>query len=246
VQWQLSTNAGVTFANDTTDAGNATGTLTVAGTTTTLSGREYRAVFTNTAGSATSTAATLTVNAKPEAPKVTSNPAPKTATVGESATFTAAASGVPAATVRWQVSTNGGATFANDTSDSGNATATLTVADTTTALSGREYRAVFTNSLGSATTSAATLTVKDAVPVVSGLSSKSGSLFTFVTITGKNFSNVQAVYFGSQQAAGFVLSSTEILAEVPNGSGTVDVTVKTAGGTSATSSADQFTYSRGR
>jgi hypothetical protein len=246
VQWQVSTNAGVTFANDTTDAGNTSGTLTVASTTTALSGREYRAVFTNATGSATSTAATLTVNAKTEAPNVTSSPASKTVTVGESATFTAAASGVPAATVRWQVSTNAGVTFANDTSDSGNATGTLTVANTTTTLSGREYRAVFTNSLGSATTSAATLTVKAPLPIVSSLSSKSGAQLTFVTITGKNFTNVQAVYFGSQSASGFVLSSTEILAEVPSGSGTVDVTVKTAGGTSATSSADRFTYSRGR
>ena len=176
VQWQVSTNGGVTFANDTTDAGNTTATLTVAATTTALSNRRYRAVFSNTAGSATSTAATLTVNPKAEAPKVTTNPASKTVTAGETATFTAAASGVPAATVKWQVSTNGGATFANDTTDAGNATGTLTVAGTTTALSGRQYRAVFSNSAGSATSAAATLTVKAAplLPVVTKLSTSSG------------------------------------------------------------------------
>ncbi len=246
VQWQVSTNAGVTFTNDTTDTGNATGTLTVASTTVALSGREYRAVFTNATGSANTTAATLTVNPKSEAPKITTNPVSKTVTAGEGASFTAAASGIPAPTVRWQVSTNGGVTFANDTADAGNTTATLTVASTTVALSGREYRAVFTNATGSATTTAATLTVKAPVPVVSSVSPNSGGTSSLVIITGKNFTSVQAVDFGSKPAAGIVLSSTEILVLAPSGSGTVDVTVKTASGTSATSSVDRFTYAKGR
>jgi hypothetical protein len=246
VQWQVSTNGGVTFANDTTDAGNTTGTLTVASTTVALSGHEYRAVFTNTVSTATSTAATLTVNPKPEAPKVTTNPAAKTVTAGESATFTVAASGVPAPTVQWQVSTNGGVTFANDTTDAGNTTGTLTVAATTTALSGREYRAVFKNASGSATSTEAALTVKAPAPVLSGLSPNSGGALSLVLITGKNFTDVQAVDFGSQPAIGLVLSSTQILVLAPSGSGTVAVTVKTASGTSATSSADLFTYVRPR
>jgi Immunoglobulin I-set domain len=156
VQWQVSTNGGSTFANDTTDSGNTTATLTVASTTAALSGREYRAVFTNSTGSATSTAATLTVNPKPEAPKVTTNPLAKTVTAGEGATFTAEASGVPAPTVQWQVSTNGGSTFEavpGATSD------TLTIPSTSTTESGNKYEAVFTNSQGSATSEPATLTV---------------------------------------------------------------------------------------
>ena len=63
-----------------------------------------------------------------------------------------------------------------------------------------------------------------------------------MTITGKNFTNVQAVYFGSKSAGGWVVSSTQLLVIVPAGSGTVDVTVKTSSGTSTTSSADRFTY----
>ncbi len=246
VQWQVSTNAGLTYSNDTSDAGNTTGTLTVANTTTTLSGRRYRAVFTNSAGSATTAAVALTVNAKMEAPKVTTNPAAKTVTAGTSATFTAAASGLPAPKVQWQVSTNGGATYANDTSDAGNATGTLTVANTTTSLSGRRYRAVFTNSVGSATSSAAILTVTAAAPVLSSLSSSSGSSGSLIEINGKNFTGTQAVYFGSASASGWILSSTELLVVVPSGSGTVEVTVKTAAGTSAKSSADRFTYTAGR
>lgn len=243
VQWQISTNGGATFANDTTDGSNTTGTLTIANTTTTESGWEYRAVFTNSLGSATSTAATLTVNPKPEAPKITANPTSKSVTAGESVTFTATASGTPTPSVQWQVSTNGGATFANDTTDSGDTTGTLTIANTTTAENGREYRAVFKNSAGSATSTAATLAVKaSTVPAVTNVSPNSGAQDTIVLIAGKNFTNVQAVYFGSKSAVGLVLSSTEILVLAPAGSGTVDVTVKTSTGTSATSSADHFTY----
>jgi hypothetical protein len=246
VQWQVSTNGGATFANDTTDAGNTSATLSVASTTVALNARQYRAVFTNSAGTATTTAATLTVTAKPEAPKVTTNPASKTVTAGESTTFTAAASGVPTPTVRWQVSTNGGRTFANDATDSGNTTTTLTVLGTSTAQSAREYRAVFTNASGTATTAVATLTVKVPAPTVTGVSPNSGSSRGLVTVTGKNFTNVQSVSFGGLSAGGFVLSSTQILVLVPNGTGTVDVTVTTASGTSATSSADRFTYTKGR
>jgi hypothetical protein len=62
VQWQVSTNGGKTFTNDTTDSGNASHTLTVAGTSVAQNGYEYRAVFQNIAGAAASAAATLTVS----------------------------------------------------------------------------------------------------------------------------------------------------------------------------------------
>ena len=95
------------------------------------------------------------------------------------------------------------------------------------------------------TTGAGAFTVSVAA-VVSGVSPNSSSARGVVTITGKNFTNVQAVDFGSLPAAGFVISSTQILVIVPTGSGTVDVTVTTATGTSAASSADKFTYAKGR
>jgi IPT/TIG domain/Immunoglobulin I-set domain len=208
-------------------------------------GSSYGGIQSGWTSMPTGTSTHTALSAWPGAPALATNPASKTVLAGESATFTAAASGVPAPTVQWQVSTNAGATFTNDTTDSGHATGTLTVAGTTTAQSGREYRAVFTNSLGSATSTPATLTVKAApAPVVTSVSPNTGSADSIVEITGKNFTAVQAVDFGLQSAAGLVWSSTEILALVPSGSGTVDVTVKTAGGTSATSSADRFTYGR--
>ena len=66
---------------------------------------------------------------------------------------------------------------------------------------------------------------------------------TNVTITGTNFFDVTAVRFSSNAAGSFTVdSATQITATSPAGVGTVDVTVTTEGGTSATSTADQFTY----
>ncbi len=66
---------------------------------------------------------------------------------------------------------------------------------------------------------------------------------TQVTITGAGFTGATAVYFGSTKATSVtVVSDTRITATSPAGTGVVDVTVVTAGGTSATSSADQFSY----
>jgi hypothetical protein len=125
----------------------------------TQNGNRYRAVFTNAAGTATTTAATLTVNS-PTLPTITTQPADQTVAAGQTATFTAAATGSPTPTVQWQVSTDGGVTFNNVSG------ATATTLSFTTALtqSGNRYRAVFTNSAGTATTTAATLTVNAAPP----------------------------------------------------------------------------------
>src|SRR5579883_652221 len=63
-----------------------------------------------------------------------------------------------------------------------------------------------------------------------------------IVITGSGFTGVTAVSFGANTAAFVVNSGTQITATSPAGAlGTVDVTV-TANGTSATSAADQFTY----
>jgi IPT/TIG domain len=84
-------------------------------------------------------------------------------------------------------------------------------------------------------------------PVVTGLNPNTGPATggTSVVITGTGFTNVAAVQFGSTAATSFTVnSSTQITAIVPVGAGVVDVTVTTSvGGTSATSSADVFTYS---
>jgi IPT/TIG domain len=64
-----------------------------------------------------------------------------------------------------------------------------------------------------------------------------------VRIKGTHLSGAIAVRFGSSNAEQFsVESEGSIEAVTPPGTGTVDVTVTSAGGTSTTSSADRFTY----
>jgi hypothetical protein len=64
-----------------------------------------------------------------------------------------------------------------------------------------------------------------------------------VTITGTGFAGATAVAFGATNATSFTVNSaTSITATSPAGTGTVDIRVTTAGGTSATSAADQFSY----
>jgi hypothetical protein len=66
---------------------------------------------------------------------------------------------------------------------------------------------------------------------------------TAVTITGGNFAFGATVDFGTAPATSAIVNSpSQISAVAPPGSGTVDVTVTTPAGTSATSAADQYTY----
>jgi len=82
-------------------------------------------------------------------------------------------------------------------------------------------------------------------PAVTGVTPDSGLAAggTRVTISGSNFTGATAVRFGSADAAGLaVRSDSEITATSPAGTGTVPVTVTTAGGTSADSADAQFSY----
>ena len=156
VKWQMSVNGGETW---TTVSGGTSNQLTIVAAKTSFSGRQYRAIFTNVAGKATSEAATLTVQ---KAPSVTKQPTSVTVNEGHSATFEATASGFPTPTVQWEISTDGGGTWSAVAGATANK---LTVASTLSSEDGDQYRAVFTNAAGSVTSQAATLTVH-APPVV--------------------------------------------------------------------------------
>ena len=81
-------------------------------------------------------------------------------------------------------------------------------------------------------------------PTVTGVDPNTGTPAggTSVVITGSDLANASAVDFGSIPATVTADSATSITATSPPGTGTVDITVTTPDGTSATSSADQFTY----
>ena len=116
MQWEVSTNGGSTF----TDISGATSTTYSFTATLSQSGDEYEAVFTNSLGTATTNAVTLTVDTPPV---VTTQPAAQQlADAGGGASFTAAASGSPSPTVAWYVNQGtgvftkiptGGSTYGN-------------------------------------------------------------------------------------------------------------------------------------
>jgi len=98
---------------------------------------------------------------------------------------------------------------------------------------------------GISATSAADLFTYLPPPIVKAIRPRCGPANggTTVTIFGYGFTGATGISFGS--TAGTIVSvdsDGQITAISPTGSGTVDVTVTTSGGTSATSTADQFTY----
>jgi hypothetical protein len=148
VQWQLSTDGGKTFK----DVTGATSATYVFAAPTSPGIEEFRAVFTNALGKATTKIAVVTVDAPAT---VTVNPASVTAKAGQMVTFTASAAGQPAPSVQWQVSKDGGKTFTNVPKGRSNTLSfTATKAD-----DGNQYRAIFTNAISTANTSLATLAV---------------------------------------------------------------------------------------
>ena len=101
---------------------------------------------------------------------------------------------------------------------------------------------------GSITSSADKFTYNASLPVLTGLSPSTGSTSggTTVTITGTNLFGA-TVSFGSTLGAIISDSPTQIIVtSPPEVAGTVDVTVMTAGGTTATSTADHFTFVAGK
>jgi streptogramin lyase len=111
------------------------------------------------------------IGAVVQVPVITTAPVSQTVVAGQNATFTAAASGFPAPTVQWQVSTNNGLNFTPLTNGgvySGVTTTTLTITGVNASMTGYVYEAVFTNGVSptpSVTTAPATLTVNNVLSI---------------------------------------------------------------------------------
>ncbi|MCW3161831.1 hypothetical protein [Chryseobacterium oryctis] len=160
-QWQVSTD-GINYSNISNTgvySGATTITLNITSPTVAMNGYRYRIIATNNSCPTTSSAAILTVNSKPTA----SNPS--NTTVCEGANTTIASTVTGADTYQWQLSTDGGNTFANISNGgvySNATTATLTITGVLYTMSNYRYRLVANNTAntcGTTTTSAATLTV---------------------------------------------------------------------------------------
>lgn len=113
----------------------------------------YAVVATNSAGSVTSYSATLTVNLPNSAPVIVLQPLGQSVVAGGFATFTTAASGLPAPTFQWRK---------NGVAIPGATSATYTLASTTIGDAGA-YTVVASNSVGAVTSNIASLAVS--IPV---------------------------------------------------------------------------------
>jgi subtilisin family serine protease len=175
------------------------------------------------------------------------------ATVPGTPTNVTATAGDSQATVSWTApDANGSAiTGFTVTSSPGGLTATAAGNATSTTVGGLTngtaytFTVTATNAAGTGPSSAPSNVVTPALPTVSSVVPNIGPIAggTSVTITGTNLTGATAVKFGTVAATTYTVNSaTQITATSPAGSGIVDVTVTTAGGTSATSAADQFTY----
>lgn len=174
-QWQVSTDAGVTFTNIT---GATAATYTITGVVATQNNNRYRVnVFSCTPTPITSSAATLTVNTLAA---INTQPSSVVLCEGSTATFTTAAVGTGAA-FQWQVSTTGCAgTFTNI---AGATTNTLALANTTASQNGYAYRVVVTGTCNTVTSSCATLTVNTALVITTQPASTSACLPTQTSAT---------------------------------------------------------------
>ena len=164
-------------------------------------GSRFEAVFTNALGHVHTTSAVLRVltsvvptTQRPTpapslaplvAPTVTLNPQDVSISSGATATFFASASGAPAPSVQWEVSSDAGVIFAPLAGATSN---TLSVMNVATAMNAQEYEAVFTNSVGTVTSTVATLRVASLTPNLQSSSNWAGYVaapgtFTSVSAT---------------------------------------------------------------
>ncbi len=132
------------------------------------------------------------------------------------------------------------------TSASTTVNSSTSITATTPALTAGTYHTTATTSGGTSSTSTGDQFTALGIPTVTGLAPNTGTIAggTTVTITGTNFASGATVKFGTVSATSITVNtSTSMTAVAPaESAGVVDVQVTTLGGTSSTSSADQFTY----
>ena len=195
------------------------------------------------------------INLAPAAPTTTSlSSSPNPSSTGQAVTYTATvtpvapASGTPTGTVSFA---DGSAPITGCTAQAlsgGTATCTVTYTSTGTHSITATYGGD-SNFAPSPPSNTISQLVSDLAPVVTSISPAfgPGTGKTPIGIKGDNFCQATGVNFGSVAAAAFKVGARSngvcsLRAVSPPGTGLVDVTVTSPGGTSATGSQDQFSY----
>ncbi len=166
-----------------TYAGATGPVLTISGVSVADDG-DYDVVIANEGGSLPSDATALGVTTEAIAPSVVADPAPATAAVGGSVTFTASANGTSPLLFQWQYSADG-ITYQNIPDAVGSSFAI----DPVTVQHAGHYRAVVTNAVGQDETAGAALTVAPLIttaPEPAIFSSGSPGSITVVADAGEN------------------------------------------------------------
>ncbi|QRY70412.1 putative Ig domain-containing protein (plasmid) [Ensifer sp. PDNC004] len=234
-QWQVDQGAGYTsITNNALYSGATSATLSITGATTGMNGYVYRVIAVGVCTPVTASyGAALTVTPPPTVTGVSPSSGPTgggTSVILTGTDFT----GVTAVT--FGATPAAGFTVISGTQIT--ATAPANAAGT--------FDIRVTTVGGTSATSAADQYTYVAPPTVTSVTPTSGPMAggTTVILTGTNFVGATSVTFGATVASGFTVNSaTQITVTSPaHFAGTVDIRVTTAGGTSATSAADQFTY----
>ncbi len=197
------------YQGTTAIGGAMSSSYTTPTTNQTNSGETFYVTVSNSAGSVTSSTATLTVNSGTTKPSITQQPQNQTVNVEQTATFSVTATGTAPLTYQWYQGTTaiGGATSSD-----------YTTPTTTQANSGETFYVTVSNSAGTATSNTATLTVLNPTSSVNVL-----TYHNDIARTGQNLnetilttSNVKSSTFGK---VGFLTVTGLVDAEplyVPN------------------------------
>src|SRR5258706_36335 len=134
-------------------SGAVSSSYTTPATANSDNGAQFIVLVSNSVGSVTSGAATLSVNAGAVAPSITTQPASQTVMTGQTASFSVAAAGTGPLSYQWQK---------NGTVITGATSSSYTTPATATSDNGAQFTVLVSNTAGRVTSNAAALTVSAA------------------------------------------------------------------------------------
>lgn len=217
VQWQVSSDGGLNFSD--MPAATST-TLSLTNLTPSLNGQRYRAVFTNSGGTAMTNAALLTVYS---ATSIVAPPASQTVCVGAAVTFSVTASGAGPFTYQWR----------KNSANLPGATASSYAIAAASAGNAGAYDVIVTGLCGNATAPAATLTVNQPVNISAQPQAQSvcvGAPVTFSVTASASGPLTYQWRKNGNNLAGATAASYALAAATTDDAGVYDVSVTGACG----------------